>query len=53
MITRMMKSSLLVTLLSSLSPAAFANPLPGGSLTGLVFDDGGTVTGWFMRAAPC
>jgi hypothetical protein len=51
MSTRIMKLSLLAPLVIGLSHAAFANPLPGGSLTGIVFDDGGTVTGWFTLSA--
>ncbi len=51
MTTRIIQLSLLVTLLIVLSPAAFASPLPGGSLTPIVFDDGGTVTGSFSLDA--
>jgi hypothetical protein len=51
MSTRMLKLSLLAPLVIGLSHGAFANPLPGGSLTGIVFDDGGTVTGWFTLDA--
>jgi len=49
-IARTIKLSLLTSLLG-LSTAAFANPLPVGSLTPIAFDDGGTVTGSFTLDA--
>jgi hypothetical protein len=45
MIARMIKLSLLVALLFGLSPVAFAGP--SGTSAPIVFDDGGTVTGFF------